>query len=234
MFAAMLERVVQGPEDSGRYGRTLRVDPTCDSGRPGHFPTQAVIVTTAARRLIELSKAGEKLQNVLVAGEKDPMLHPDIRQVCENVKELCHKWYPKVQLTLEAEALRLATAEYRHLLTIFHRPIVRFEAGTQKVFSSLTGERGAGSMKQAIENLEKIELERWILLARFGKAPADNSSDAEVKAWIGNLKNLKPAQVLIGGHPKDAKRKPAPKARLEEIASQVAEKTGLSVEVLDD
>jgi len=170
---------------------------------------------------------------VFVGGERDPMLHPDIRQVCENVKELCHKWYPKVQLTLEADALRLATAEYRHLLTIFHRPIVRFEAGSQKAFTAMTGEK-AGSMKQAVDNLGRIELERWILLARFGKGAVDNSTDTEVKAWIVNLKDLKPAAVLIGGLAKNAKQKPATKARLEEIASQVGEKTGLSVEVLAD
>ncbi len=234
MFAAVLERVLQGPEESERFGRHLRVDPTCDSSRPGQFPTQAVVVTTAARKLIELSKAGEKLQTLLLQGERDPMLHPDIREIAENLRELCNKWYPKAHFALEADALRLDTAEYRHLLTLFHRPIVRFEAGTQKVFGALSGEKPQ-ALKQAVENLQRIELERWVLQARFQKGPVDNSTEAEVRAWVAHLKSLRPAQVQIYTVPKghaDKTLKPVTKARLEAIAGEVTEKTGLAVEIL--
>ncbi|MEO0651497.1 MAG: hypothetical protein AAFZ65_12550, partial [Planctomycetota bacterium] len=157
MLAEQMERVVQGPLDSERHGRHLLVEPTCETNRPGVFPTQAVVVTTAARRIIELSKDGQKLADVVVGGSIDPMLHEDFREIAENLKELCKKWYPKVGMTLETKGLALHNADLRHCLTLFQRPIVRFEYGTQKSFAALTGAK-PGDLKDVAENICRLEL----------------------------------------------------------------------------
>jgi len=235
MLTAIQDRVVQGPVSNEAYGRHLIIDPTCDTNRPDTFPTQAVVVTIAARKIIDLSKAGDKIKGLVVAGERDPMGHVEFRAIAENLKELHKKWFPKSALVLVAHGAYLSDADLRHTLNLFDRPMVRFEYGTQKSFTALTGRKGP-ELKEIASNICKIELERWILNATFvrGKGSADNSTDSEIKGWLKYVEEFKPGTVRIGTIPKAAAGrdlKPVPKARMREIEALVTEKTGLPVEM---
>lgn len=235
MLTAILERVVQGPIDSEPYGRHILIDPTCATNRPDTFPTQAVVVTTAARRIIELSKAGEKVRAIVVAGERDPMEHEDFREIAENLKELQKKWFPKAPMILDAHGFHLGNADLRHTLNLFERPLVRFSYGTQKTFAAVTGRPGA-ELKDVVENLSKIELERWVLNATFVRGGVDNSKDSEIKNWLKYVDEFKPGTIRIGTIPKadtERKLKPITKTRLAEIETFVSEKTGIPVELAD-
>jgi len=233
MLTELMNEIVRGPEKSAEFGKCLLIYPTCETARPGIFPSQALVVTTAARRLIELSKAGERLNAVVVLGEVDPTLNPDFRAISENLRELCNKWHPKASLTLVSGAQGLDDADIRQALSCYDDPILRFEAGTQKTYAALTGAKPS-VFKEVVQNLSKIELERITVAATFVRGDVDNSTESEVRAWVKHLGAIKPATVHVSTLAKiDTKRKlkPITKARLETIANQVADKTGLPVEV---
>ncbi|MEZ5977725.1 MAG: hypothetical protein R3F34_05855 [Planctomycetota bacterium] len=237
MIATRLEQMVQGPLNHPEFESTVLVDPVVDAGRPGRFPSQAVIITTAARKIIELSKAGEKLKSVVVASqnERDPMSHPEFRAISENLRELVDKWFPKARLTLVSPGLALDDPETRHALVVYHRPILHFEAGTQKTFAALTGQEPK-RYKDVVENLRKLELDRWILRARFVSGAADNSTDSELRGWLGHLENFNPGQIQITTPAKpitEKKLKPVSKTRIATIAEKTAAKTGKDVEILE-
>lgn len=228
-----MERVVQGPLTSERHGRHVLIEPTCETNRPDVYPTQAVVVTTAARRIIELSKASEKIADVVVSGDTDPMLHEDFREIAENLKELCKKWYPKVGMTLETKALALHNADLRHCLTLFGRPIVRFEYGTQKTFAAITGQKPA-MLKEVAENLGRVELERWIMEVRLVRGAADNSTESELRAIAKYATEFKPGSMLVSTPAKadpQTKLKPVSKTALDKAVATLADKTGLEVEI---
>ena len=234
MLTALMNDVVQGPEKTARHGRTLFIRPTLPGGRPGSFPSQAVVVTAAARRLIELSKGGEKLDSVVVTGAVDPTLHPEFREISQNLRELCDKWFSKANLVLLSDSLGLHRPEVRQSLSIYDKPVVRLEAGSQKTYASLTGNKPA-TYKGVVESLSKVELERIIVQAKFVRGKADNSTDAELRSWLKQLGTVAPGQVQVYTLAKaDAKSglKPITAARLEAIANQVADKTGIPVEIV--
>lgn len=231
-FSELLEAIVRGPSASDEFGRHLLIDPCCETNKPDTYPTQAVVVTTAARRLIEINKAGEKLKSVVVASEIGPMTNPDFREISENLRELVNKHHPKADLILFCNGLHLDDSELRHSLVYFHKPIVQFDAGTQKTFAALTGRKPA-EFKNVVENINKLELDKWILRASFVRGGVDNSTDTEVRNWIKYVTEFGPASVQVTTPAKPntaAKTKPITKSRLEEISALVAEKTGLEVE----
>ncbi len=228
--------IVRGPERSTRLGRCLIITPTLATARPNQFPSQALIVTTAARRMIELSKAGEKLKSIVVSGDKDPIQHPEFRDISENLRELTKKWFPKAQLCLLSDSLFLEDPEVRIALGIYDKPILRLEAGTQKTFRALSGEKGE-TFKEVIANLNLIENERIILQARFVKGGVDNTTDAELRSWMKYVADIGPASVQIYTIPKadpKSKLKPVTPKALEAIATNLHEKTGITCEVCSE
>ncbi len=233
MISQLQQDVVQGPLEHPQYGKCLVIRPTLETQRVGRFPTQAVVVTTAARHLISLSKEGEKLQSVIVEGEEhDPTRHPEFHEISENLRELCNKHFPKAKLCLVSNAPVLDRAKARHALVYYDKPILRLEAGFKKTFAALSGE-DPNEFTERVTNMGKLELERLVVHASFVRGDIDNSKDNEIRAWIKHLADIKPAAIEITTPAKaGAKSKPITKTRITQIAELVTEKTGIPVEVL--
>ncbi len=227
------DELVRGPERCGPLGNCLLIEPTCSTHKANQFPSQAVVVTHAARRMIELSKAGEKLQHIVVHGQIDPTLHPEFRAISENLRELSNKWFPRAALSLLSDSNMVSRAEIRIALGHYDKPILRLEAGTQKTFKSLT-KKHAESFKEIVEGLNKLEIDRLILQACFVRGAADNSTDNELKSWLRHVSEVHPAAVQIYTLPRpdpEKNVKPVTKSRLEKIAAEVNEKTGIPCEI---
>ncbi len=235
MIAQLQAEVVQGPLEHERFGKAIVVRPTVETTRAHRYPSQAVVVTAVARRLIELSKEGEKIQSVVVeAGAKDPTCHPEFHEISEIIRELQHKHFPKAKLYLLSDVPHLEFAQTRHALSFYDQPMVRLEAGTQKMFCALTGAKPQ-VFKDVVEQLPRLGNERLIVQAEFIRGDIDNSKDTEVRAWIRHLSSIKPAGVHITtpAKAKDKSKRPITKTRMTEIAEMVASKTGIPVEVLE-
>lgn len=229
-LALLQLEVVRGPSKLPGLGQSLEVLPTADTGREGVFPGQAIIVTTAARRMIEMSKASEKLDAIAVTGAIDPLVHRDFREITENLKELCKKWYPKVPLCLLATASHLENSDARHACAIYDRMLVRLDAGTQKVFAQAHGSK-TKSLKDAIEQLAAVEHPRLVVQACLSQGEIDNVSETEQRAWLAVLARLRPSQVQLAVPGKNSKGRKAPaKSKLDEIGARVTEKVGAPVQ----
>jgi len=234
MIARLQEEIVLGPIDYVRLGRAIIVRPTIETLRAKRFPSQAIVVTAVARKLIELVRAAEKIQALVVeGGNEGPTKHPEFHQICENVRQLLDKHFPKALMCLVADATPLDSPNLRHALTFFDQTILRLDAGTQKTWAALTGSNPK-AFKGVVESLGRLGAERLIVQTRFVRGEVDNSNETEVKAWIRQLTEIRPAGVHIStpAKAKGKKEMPISKSRMTQIAELVTTKTGIPVEVL--
>jgi len=232
--ADLASPILRGPLRSERLGAALGIDfgyseSALSVSRENRMPRASVVITTAARTIIRLSKGGEKIESIAAVGaEFDPTLHPDFREITTNLRDLRNKWFPKAKLWLQADDPRFETPNVRHHLAVFDRVLVRFEWGTVKTFTSMSGRKGAD-----LANLQAnlTHLESLVVQARFGKGEGfDNSNEAEVKAWVKRMVEIRPREIhILSADAKLAhkKLKLATKSRLAEIAAEVVEKTGI-------
>lgn len=203
-----------------------------DAGEPiismrRKMPTPGVIVTSAARRIIELSKAGEKYESLVVTGNLEPTDHPELGEVVENVRQLRDKWLGKSALVLVSRDLDPSRPHLRHHLGMFDRPIVRFEWGTAKAFATDT-KRPSSDLKALVDVL--TGLDKLVLQASFSEGKAGNASASELKNWIKKVGEIRPREVhLFGAEGKSVK--PLPAAKLEKIAAELVETTGVPAQV---
>ena len=251
MANAAYHSIVFGPVKSRRLGVSLGVNPTptsrevcppscvfCQKGtadsvpilpRANQLPSAGVIVTSAARRIIEMQRAGDKLESVTIVGNQDPTMHPNLLEIAENLRDLRNKWFPKADLSLISDSNHLGSDEVRRALRVFDRPILRFEWGTQKQFTSMTG-RAAAEYKQVCEAL--TVLDRLVIQARFGP---QNSAEADVKVWAKKVEELRPKEIhILSSEPagkKGSKAKGLTNAKLEELAVGLSENSGIPTTV---
>lgn len=225
-----------GPQKSERFGILLGIDIGDQEGslaisRQNRMPRASVVVTSAARTLIRLSKAGEKVETLVVYGtSSEPTMHPEFREIVGNLRDLRNKWFSKSKLVLLSEDPHLEGAEVRHSIGIFDRVVVRYEWGTAKTFASATGRK---STELASLAASLAQIDNLVLQARFLRGDTDNSTEAEVRAWIKKLTELKPREIHLltsVGKGASKKAKPVTKTRIAEIAAEVTEKTGVPVQ----
>ena len=234
MIARLQEEIVVGPIDYVRLGRSVIVRPTVETLRANRFPTQAIVVTAVARKLIELVRTGDKIQALVVEGGNDnPTKHPEFHYICENLRQLLDKHFSKALLCLVTDATVLDSPNLRHGLTFFDRTILRLDAGTQKTWAALTGS-SPKQFRGVVESLGRLGTDRIIVQTRFVRGEVDNSSEAEVKAWIRQLTEIRPLGVHITtpAKAKGKKEIPITKSRMNQIAELVTTKTGIPVEVV--
>jgi len=244
--------VVYGPVKSRRLGLSLGINPVpgpregcpspcvfCDTGTPdgepvlsraGKLPSAGVVVTAAARRIIELSKAGEKVASITVAGNGDPTLHPRIQEITENLRDLRNKWFPKADLCLISRAPVFEVPGLAHALSIYDKPIFEFSWGSAKTYTALTGRSGA-DYKALVDFCTRLE--KLIVEAVFVTGGPENSTDREVTSFLRKVQELEPREIqfLTIAAARGKKPKPVAAKKLEAIAEKVGEKTGIATSV---
>lgn len=232
--------LLSGPENLAPWGPCVRIDlgqpdSTLAISRENRLPRASVVVTMAARELMRLSKAGDKLKSILVVGsEVDPTLHPAFKEITENLRELRNKWFPRAKLCLISDDPDLERVEVRLALGSYDRPMIRFEAGTARTFARLTGHKSTRFRKLAahLESLDRVSIQ-----ARFVRGEVDNSTDSEVEGWLRRLQEVGPREVLISSpNPRNrgkGKAQGIPAGLLKEIVEQVGDRTGADVTIVE-
>jgi len=223
--------VFNGPGRTERFGVVLGIDLGCaDSGmvvsREVRMPRASYVITNAARHVIRLAKSGEKIDGLVVWGsEADPTMHPEFREITGNLRDLRNKWFAKATLWLASDNPRVDEAVQRHAIAAYDKAVVRFDWGTAKTFAAMTGKKST-EFNNLCAHLG--HLENLVLTLRLGRGDTDNTTDAEIKAWVKKAAELKPREVhLLNPESKSKKLKPVPKARLAEIAAEITEKVGV-------
>jgi hypothetical protein len=230
--------LILGPKKADKLGVIFGVDlasadVVLSVSRETRMPRASVLVTTAARHIIRVSKLGDKIDTLLVYGSSiDATLHPDFREITANLRDLRNKWFAKAKLWLVSDDPHIELPVVRHAFATYDRVVVRLETGTQKSYAALTGRKPA-EYATLLGQLGAID--RLVVQARFYKGEVDTTTDTEVKAWVKKLGELKPREVYLlnpEAKPANKKQKSAPKARVVEIADELAEKTGIQAIIL--
>ena len=233
-FMSTSTRIVSKPAQAPGLGLTVFIDPCQDSFREGVFLSQAVVVTTIAMALKEYSKDGAKIKTFVVDGEYCPLRHEDFRAIAENLKAIAKKWFPKARLHLIGFPRYVNSPGVSVALQFFHQVTLRLEAGTQKTFAAMTGEKG-NVLKDVLSILEKLDLGNLVIRARFIRGDVENSSASEVRNWIKMLTEIRPAKVEIRSPAKGflPKTKGITATRLKEIQAEVEDKLEAPCEIID-
>ncbi len=199
---------VYGPVPSRRYGVTLGINllplgdkfctfrcTYCQLGAEKHhsaaheFPS----VATLEREVTVALEARPAIDALVVSGNGEPTLHPQLDVALATLARLRDRYLPGRGLVVLTAGTELHRPEVRAALRHVSEVAVKLDAGTQAVFAKLDMPWEALSLDAltaAAASLPGVAVQTILVRGRV-----DNTTDAEVAAWLARIRDIQPKRV---------------------------------------
>lgn len=239
MSTFLFKDIVYGPVKSRRFGISLGINllPTdgkicnynciyCECGwtlnkafDKAQFHSASHINEALHNRLLELAKNSEPLDAITFAGNGEPTLHPDFITVINNTIFLRNQFCPTAKITILTNATRLDLPGVLEALKKIENPILKLDAGSDKLFHDINKPVEKISIKDIVDALcsfnGKLIIQTLFLRGVFNGKIVDNTTDEEVALWLNHIERIKPQKVMI--YPIERN---TPQSGLEKISSE--------------
>jgi wyosine [tRNA(Phe)-imidazoG37] synthetase (radical SAM superfamily) len=235
----LFEKIVFGPIVSRRLGISLGINLLpkkwkvcsmdciyCECGwtatknKDIKLYDKELIINELQSEFAKLHKKGLKLDSITYSGNGEPTLHPDFEEITDNLIALRKQYFPTAQITCLSNSTQLHRESVVRALQKIDNPMMKLDAGTQAMFDKINQPCGVQNIDFICEKLHsfggKLAIQTLFLkgILHSGET-VDNTTEAEIAAWIERLKYIRPHTVYL--YPID---RPTPAKNLQKIPTE--------------
>ncbi|PID88112.1 MAG: radical SAM protein [Bacteroidia bacterium] len=243
MAVFLFEDIIFGPVQSRRLGVSLGVNllPTtykycnfdciyCECGWTKKSEFTANKFHPKDQVIRKLEEILSKMQNdrqtpdvITFAGNGEPTLHPDFEYIIENTITLRNAYFPQTRIAVLSNATMIERPDVFRALNKVDDNILKLDSPFNEKARLIDRPYKGYSIEKITQKLQKFEgklkIQTMFLEGKHEGISVDNTSDAEVEAWIELLKKIKPEQVMIYSIARDT-----PSPDLKKISAEKMEK----------
>ncbi|MFH1296827.1 MAG: radical SAM protein [Bacteroidota bacterium] len=257
MAGFLFHEVVFGPVRSRRLGLSLGINLLpkhtkyctfnciyCEcgwtppqSGVPPDLPSREEVRWYLEKCLKQLTEEDYLPDAITYAGNGEPTIHPGFPQIVDDTIGLRDELAPEAKVTVLSNASMVHNEEIFQTLLKLDNNIQKLDGGTERIFRLMNNPMDLIAFDSLVANLKrfqgKVIIQTMFIRGRYRGEPIDNTTGAEVTAWLEKLQEIGPESVMI--YP-IARATPVhelekiPIFELEKIAEKVREK-GIKVKV---
>ena len=247
-MTALFEEVIFGPVRSRRLGLSLGVNllPVhaklcnfdciyCECGwnaeRRGdrHFNDRAVVRERLEAVLSRMVADGTPPDVITFAGNGEPTMHPEFEAVIDDTIALRDRLCPAAKISVLSNATQLHREEVCRALERVDNNILKLDSAFDATVRRLNHPQQPDyTVARTVERLERFAgqfiLQTMFLRGTCDGAPIDNTTDAEVGAWLMLVARLRPRQVMVYSLDRDTPcptLERVPREELQRIAARV-------------
>lgn len=238
MAGFLFNQIIFGPVRSRRFGMSLGINllplntkvcsfnciycecgltPDCRDTSSGGFYTHEEIAQAMHLRFNEIHTKGIYPDNITFAGNGEPTLHPEFKEIIENTIALRNIFFPQSKITVLSNATTLGNAETYQALLQADNKVLKLDAGTERFLKLINDPIGSISVEQIVKNLKKFNgnviIQSLFLRGNVNGEYFDSTSDENVNPWLEHLREISPKLVML--YPID---RATPVAGLEKIS----------------
>jgi wyosine [tRNA(Phe)-imidazoG37] synthetase (radical SAM superfamily) len=221
MSTFLFDSIVFGPVRSRRLGVSLGINllPVshkvctynciyCECGwTPGNpgtnekLPSRKEVYEALRAKLSEMKEQGRSPDVITYAGNGEPTLHPSFTGIIDDSLELRNEFFPEARISVLSNGSRLHLKSVRDALKKVDMNILKLDSAIPGTVQQLNQPR----KKVDIDSFEKYAADfdgRFIIQTLFTRGEhdgrkVDNTTHAEISAWLDAIARLKPQQVMI-------------------------------------
>jgi len=257
MSTFLFDEIVFGPVNSRRLGVSLGMNllPVnkkvcsfdciyCECGlngqlgeRSGKLPLREVVKEALEKKLLDMQKDGLTPDVITFAGNGEPTLHPDFSGVIDDTIELRNSHCPNARIAVLTNASRLHKKEVVEALLKVDDNIQKLDSGLEETILQLDQPNYPFDLDLTIKQLQdfkgRVIIQTMFVTGEVDGVTIDNTTEADIDAWLEALTKIMPKQVMIYTIERDTpynSLKKVPLSTLKEIAKK-AELNGFKVSV---
>ncbi len=258
MGTFLFDKVIFGPVRSRRLGVSLGINLLpgakkvcnfnciyCECGwsqpvekKGGYLPLREEVSDALSSRLQEMKVRNETPDVITFAGNGEPTLHPEFPQIIDDSIMIRNKFFPSANIAVLSNATTISNPAIRNALLKIDMNILKLDSAfdeTIRLHNQPRIDLKAGELIGHLRSLNgKLIIQTLFLRGRINGRIIDNTTIAEVNAWLNALELIRPSSVMIYTISRDTPEggflQKVPVAELNHIAGRV-EKLGIKTQV---
>jgi wyosine [tRNA(Phe)-imidazoG37] synthetase (radical SAM superfamily) len=258
MATFLFDRIVFGPVKSRRLGVSLGINllPVkrkvcnfnciyCECGWTGEresssdrLPGRQEVYDALDSKLAEMKSGGLSPDVITYAGNGEPTLHPEFPGIIDDSIVLRDRYFPGAHIAVLSNSTTIQRPEIREALLKVDRNILKLDSAfssTIMVHNQPRVKVDAGELIRQLESYNGRLIIQTLFLRGYHRGTRiDNTTPAEINAWLEAVKKIKPSEVMIytisRDTPHGADLEKVPAEELREIA-RLVEQSGIRTTV---
>lgn len=192
------------------------------------FPLITDIATELRRALTLWKPSWPKPSAIIISGNGEPTLHPQIDLLMEEIKKLRDELRPGLPINLYTNAAQLATNKVARATLLADERLIKIDAGndsTLKIINAPLVRMGLNKTINAIRKIKDVSIQ-----SMFISGPLANLEDRQIDDWIEVLGMIAPKKIYLQTtrfQSQDHRVIPATEDQLHLIAQKVERRTGI-------
>jgi wyosine [tRNA(Phe)-imidazoG37] synthetase (radical SAM superfamily) len=216
----LFNEIIFGPVHSRRLGLSLGVNllPVdakicsfdciyCECGfnttmKETPLPSRTQVYKTLELKLQQMHSEGTPPDVITFAGNGEPTLHPEFEGIIDDTLKLRDQYCPESKVSVLSNSTRVHKPNVFRALLKVENNILKFDSAIDETVQRLDRPTGKTfNVRWVINQLKKFEgkliIQTMFLRGMVGGKMLDNTTEAEISAWIEALLEIKPEQVMI-------------------------------------
>lgn len=248
MATFLFDKIIFGPVISRRLGISLGINllPVdskicsfdciyCECGRnPGKrekksiLPARGEVAIALEHRLAEMQKNNKLPDVITFAGNGEPTLHPQFDGIIDDTLALRDRYAPLARVAVLSNATMLHKPAVFNALLKVDENIQKLDSGFEETIRKLDCPVSGFSVGTLVGNLSafngRVVIQTMFLRGFYKGETIDNTTEAEISAWLLLIGQIRPKQVMIYTIDRDT-----PTAGLEKISRKELEQIACRV-----
>ena len=177
------------------------------------------------------------LNSITFAGNGEPTLHPQFPIILDECIGIRNRLYPEANITVLSNATTSSNPKIIEALLKADLNIMKLDSAVEHTLKLINCPAAGFNLPNLINSLKlfkgKLIIQTLFFRGRFNGMQIDNTSEAEVNAWITALNEIKPESVMIYSLARDTAVEGLEAVGLEELnaIAEKAEQSGFRTQV---
>lgn len=252
MATALFHDVIFGPVKSRRLGLSLGVNllPNdsklcnfnciyCECGwgtkafKP-RFNSREDVRRLLEEKLTEMVAEGTPPDVITFAGNGEPTMHPQFLQIIEDTIALRDRLCPQAKVSVLSNATMIDRESVRQALMKVDNNILKLDSPFDETVRLIDDPNGDYSVRKTVDRMkffgEHIIIQTMFVRGEYNGQIVDNTTEAEVSAWLELIEEIMPPKVMIYTIDRDTPAQNLRKVPVEELKAIASKVEALGIE----
>ncbi|MBQ7855975.1 MAG: radical SAM protein [Alistipes sp.] len=248
-MTALYPDIIYGPVRSRRLGLSLGVNLLpltsklcsfdciyCECGwndehrGQRRFNSRESVREALEATLVRMAGEGALPDVITFAGNGEPTMHPDFEGVIDDTLALRDRYAPAAKVSVLSNATQLHRESVCRALRRVDNNILKLDSAFDETVQAMNKPCGSYTVADTVERLKSFDgniiVQTMLLRGECDGVRIDNTTEAEVEAWLRLVQEIAPRQVMLYSIARDTPCQTLEKVsheELERIAERVSQ-----------